>query len=356
MFNINQTIANARTLPAEFYLSDDFFDRTKERIFHKASHYIGSSSALVDHQYIPHTILPDFLNEPVIIIKDQQDQLSVMSNVCTHRGNLLVTEAGRDPILRCGYHGRCFGRDGRCRSMPGFEGVEDFPSPSDDLRKYDTYQLGPMLFASLNGGNYMEKAFAEIAKRMSGYRFDDLKYAASLQQKFELDAHWALYVDNYLEGFHVPFVHPGLNASLSMDEYHYETFDYHNLQLGIGNSDEACIELSPSSPEFGRNVFAYYWWVWPNLMINCYPWGVSLNLIQPVAKNKTRILFETYLFDLSSKSEVEASMIRQTELEDEEIVLQVQKGIESSAYVQGKYSPTHERCVHHFHQLIAKAL
>ena len=84
------------------------------------------------------------------------------------------------------------------------------------------------------------------------------------------------------------------------------------------------------------------------MMLNCYPWGVSLNQMQPLSKSKTRILFETYLFDVGNKDKIEETAILQTEMEmememeDEQIVLQVPKGIESSAYAQGRYSPKHE--------------
>ncbi len=301
-------------------------------------------------------LMPGFLDEPVIIVRKQPGKIHAMSNVCTHRGNLLVNSPGNQRVLHCGYHGRCFGLDGTCRSMPAFEEVPDFPSVHDDLKNFQVSSLGPMLFVQLGESGYLTPVIQDIRQRMVGYDFDGLTAMPALNQEFEIEAHWALYVDNYLEGFHVPFVHPGLNASLDMEAYAYETHAFHNLQLGFGKDGDELIVPDGSSPKQGKHVIAYYWWIWPNIMLNCYSWGVSLNIVNPIGPKRTLIQFETFLFDPADQGRFLQSGIVQTEIEDEEIVLQVQKGIQSSAYDRGRYSPVHEKCVHHFHQLIARAM
>lgn len=353
---IDPDICKAHTLPAAFYLDDDLFSLSRERIFRESWQFAGTIPDLSGDRCVPGSILPGLLDEAVLLVKQADGRMLVLSNVCTHRGNLLVTQPGNARILRCGYHGRCFGLDGQCRSMPAFEGVEGFPSGQDNLKQYDHSLLGPMIFLNLGQSDYFPQVIRQIRQRMPGYAFDKLIPMPGMKQVFEIDAHWALYVDNYLEGFHVPYVHPGLNDSLEMDAYHYEVFSHHNLQLGLAKKGESKIDLSGESPDRGRKVFAYYWWIWPNLMLNCYPWGVSLNIVKPVSKSKTLVEFKTYLFDPGQKEAVSQTGILQTELEDEEIVMQVQQGIRSSAYDRGRYSPVHEKCVHHFHRLIAHAM
>ena len=91
-------------------------------------------------------------------------------------------------------------------------------------------------------------------------------------------------------------------------------------------------------------------------MLNFYPWGLSLNWVEPIAPAQTRIHFFTYVYDEGRyTSEIEAS-IHTTEMEDEAVVHQVQRGIRSSAYQSGRYSPEMEVALHHFHRLITRQL
>jgi len=86
-----------------------------------------------------------------------------------------------------------------------------------------------------------------------------------------LEANWALYCDNYLEGFHVAYVHPALNNALDMKNYTYELFPYCNLQLGVASEGEPCFDIPEGAQDYGKNIYAYYWHVFPNLMFNFYP-------------------------------------------------------------------------------------
>ncbi len=173
--------------------------------------------------------------------------------------------------------------------------------------------------------------------------------------KHYIDAHWALYCDNYLEGFHIPFVHPALNAALEGDVYSYELFPYCNLQLGIAKEGEPTFDIPEDAPDYGKSILAYYYWVYPNLMFNFYPWGLSLNIVQPLSHNKTKVSFRTYFYNGKKQVAVDKGL-DQTELEDEAVVESVQLGIQSRYYKRGRFSPSMEQGVHHFHRLIADAL
>lgn len=88
-------------------------------------------------------------------------------------------------------------------------------------------------------------------------------------------------------------------------------------------------------------------------MFNFYPWGLSLNIVQPVSHNKTKVSFITYMLDESKYNKGAGSNLDKVEMEDEEIVQNVQKGIHSRFYSQGRYSVKRERGTHHFHRLLA---
>jgi len=351
----NENINEAYTLPSSFYRSQLNFAQLREQAFRTSWNYAGSLSKYDDHNVIPVDILPGLINEPLILTRDRNNTARCLSNVCTHRGNLLVEKASNSTLLKCRYHGRCFGIDGQFRSMPGFEGVVDFPGEEDNLTSISLRSIGPMQFVQLSDGAGFNDQFGAMLDQMSWFDFDNLELRAEASTDYSVNARWALYVDNYLEGFHVPYVHPGLNVSLNVEKYRVELFDNSVAQIGIAASDEtAVLDLPSHSVFFDERLYAIYWWVYPNMMFNFYPWGISLNIVEPINLNNTKIRFLTFVYKGEPTPDV--SGIHQTELEDERIVKAVQRGMQSSFYDRGRYSPTHETAVQHFHGMIKKQI
>ena len=132
IFEIDPDIRKAKTLASDFYTDERYFDISKEKIFERSWQFLGKADEFDCLK--PSTILPGFLNEPVLLVKTDES-LACLSNVCTHRGKILVEEPCEAKLIRCAYHGRRFSLDGKFLSMPEFEGVEDFPSESDNLRQ-----------------------------------------------------------------------------------------------------------------------------------------------------------------------------------------------------------------------------
>ena len=133
-------------------------------------------------------------------------------------------------------------------------------------------------------------------------------------------------------------------------------YPFSSLQIGISKTGENCFDLPSSSPDYGKKVAAYYFWVFPNMMFNFYPWGLSINVIQPIAVDKTKVSFHIYVWKEELRSTGAGGELDKVEMEDEEIVQQVQKGIQSRFYKHGRYSVTREKGTHHFHELLAHFL
>jgi choline monooxygenase len=115
-------IRKAKTLHKAFYLDETLFERSKEKIFAPSWQFIGDAAMLdAGNNVHPFTLFDGFMSEPLMLTLDQQGALHCLSNVCTHRGNLVAAESCRAASLRCPYHGRTFGLDGRFRSMPEFK-------------------------------------------------------------------------------------------------------------------------------------------------------------------------------------------------------------------------------------------
>lgn len=333
LFEIDSDIRNASTLPSEFYTDPAYFEMSKDRIFARTWQLVSQTSEL--QTLTPQTILPGFLDEPVLLAK-KLDKLHCLSNVCTHRGKILIDDPCDANLIRCSYHGRRFSLDGKLISMPEFDGVRGFPAKSDDLTELASGERGGFFFASLDPIAPLEDFVDETTAKLADLEPSKLKPLAI--REYQVDAHWALYCENYLEGFHIPYVHRDLNEVVDYGTYKTETFKFSSLQTGFDETG---------------NIAGLYLFVFPNLMFNFYPWGLSINVILPVTPSKTVVEYRTYVSDETQLGQGAGADLHAVELEDEAVVESVQHGIRSRFYKQGRYSPTREQGTHHFHRLIA---
>lgn len=354
--DIHPDIRKATTLPADFYRSQAVHDRLLGEPFCESWQPVVDVSPPPGSGAYPFVLLPGSLDEPLLLTVDEKGAEHCLSNVCTHRGNLVVTEPGRTKGLRCSYHGRRFELTGRFRSMPEFEDVCGFPSGADDLPALSLERFGPLRFTSLKPNLSFDRYIAPVAERVGFLPLDALRADEEDRSDYDIQANWALYCDNYLEGFHIPFVHEALNEALDYGAYRTECFDHGSLQVGVARDGDDAFDLPASHPDHGQRVAAYYFWLFPNVMLNFYPWGLSLNVVLPQGVGRTRVSFRTFVSDATRRSRGAGGDLHRVELEDEAVVESVQRGIRSRLYRHGRYSPTQERGVHHFHRLLTNAL
>jgi choline monooxygenase len=354
-FDIDPDIAKAKTIHTDFYLSAACFEEAKEKIFASTWQFIGDTDQVKEVGWTtPINLLEEYLNEPIVITRDENKTIHCLSNVCTHRGNILVERDCKLNDIRCRYHGRRFKLDGTFLSMPEFKEVENFPSQDDHLKRMPTHQLGKWLFTSLNDKSKPDHFFTDMQNRIGWMPLDQFNFRPDLSKDYLVDAHWALYCENYLEGFHIPFIHAGLNSIIDYGNYTTELFKYSNLQLALAKDGDITFDLPENSPDYGKQVAAYYFWVFPNMMFNFYPWGLSINIIRPLSIDQTKVSFLSYVWDENKLRQGAGSNLDEVEKEDEAIVHQVQKGIRSRFYQHGRYSVKREMGTHHFHRLIAE--
>ena len=356
-FYIDADITKAETLPASFYRDEIVFENLKEQVFYKSWQWIGDDNLIPANGSVhPFILLPDFLTEPMLLSKDFDGDVHCLSNVCTHRGNLVANKSEKSKKLICGYHGRRFGLDGKFEHMPEFKEAEAFPRPCDNLHKFQLRNWGPFLFAGLDPIFDFQQVISTMEERIGFLDLHSFKLDAARGKDYNIAAHWALYCDNYLEGFHIPFVHQDLDAVLDYQNYETIIYDYLNLQIGYATASEEIFDLPQGHPDYGKKVAAYYYWVFPNMMFNFYPWGLSVNVVQPLAVDKTKVSFYSYVQHPSKLDKGAGSILDKVEMEDEEVVEGVQKGVRSRFYKAGRFSPTKEKGVHHFHSLLAQFL
>ena len=189
------------------------------------------------------------------------------------------------------------------------------------------------------------RIFWRSAKNSPSDKFENLKFVSA--KDYEIKAHWALYCENYLEGFHIPFVHKSLNEAIEYDSYKTETFRFSSLQTALAKNGE-------NDFDFDKTIAAFYLFIFPNLMLNFYPWGLSVNIVKPLKKDLTKVSYLTYVSDETKLNKGAGADLETVEFEDQAVVESVQKGINSRFYERGRYSPTKEKGTHHFHRLIAE--
>jgi choline monooxygenase len=356
-YQVDADIASASTLEPRFYNDAATYERLRERVFARTWQWLGDLSDVEDNGSLsPRDLLQGALDEPLLLARDAGGKLRCLSNVCTHRGNILVHEACRAKEIRCGYHSRRFDLDGTMTFMPEFKEAKGFPSPADNLPQVPFGEWAGLAFASVDPAAPLDAFIGDVKRRVGWMPFGEFLFDPTRSRDYEIDASWALYVENYLEGFHIPFVHKGLHEVVDYASYASELYRYANLQMALAKDGEVAFDQPADSPDHGKRVAAYYFWVFPNLMLNFYPWGLSLNLVEPQDPGFTRIAFRTYVWKPELLGRGAGAALDRVEREDEAIVQAVSRGVRSRFYRAGRYSPTRELGVHHFHRLLCEFL
>ncbi len=349
------SIESAETLDKSFYLSPQLYEDSKEKVFWNSWHFIGNTIELFTPEInaYPIDLFPGFLDESLLLINDEHN-ISCMSNVCTHRGFQMIHHPAKLRRIICGYHGRRFSLSGQMEHMPEFKEAENFPRPCDHLSHYRLFNWRNFLFVSDQPSFEWEEVCKIMEDRIGFLPIEQFRFSKLHSKEYMVHAHWALYVENYLEGFHIPFVHHSLNDLIDYGSYETIVYDHCNLQVAYSANDaDFCFDLPEGHVDYGKKVTAYYYWVFPNTMFNFYPWGVQINTVMPLGQERCKVLFLNYIFDMDVwERNNYGHLSEKVEREDEFVVESVQRGLKSRKYQHGRYSPRRESGVYQFHRLI----
>lgn len=347
-FEVNEKLLIAETLPGEAYGGSGVLEREIEQVFSSAWLPLPAPPEPLE-SVRPFELLPGLLNEPLVFTRDAKGVVRCLSNACTHRGMLVACAESSVKRLRCTYHGRRFDLQGRLEAAPGFEGAEDFPRPEDNLASISTGSIGPLWFGNLSSKFNFQEWISPVMDIVGFLPFDELQFDAEGSQTYTVAANWKLYIDNYLEGFHIPTVHKSLAAALNVADYRVETLPYGSLQVGVVSSGQPQLPFPDEHPMYGQSIGALYFHMFPNTLMNVYPWGVSMNHVNPIADQKTEVHFQKYVWQPELLGHGAGSGLDRVEMEDEAVVEATQKGVRGRLYKRGRYAPRHEAGVHHFH-------
>lgn len=351
--HIDSDIAHAWTLPASLYLDPSVFGLEKDRIFGRAWQVAGHCHQSANPGDFFTTTLH---GEPMLLVRGTDGELRGFYNVCRHRAGPPAEGCGQRRLFRCSYHGWTYGLDGTLISAPEFEGVADFSRDQFGLKPVRTAQWNNLIFANLDSGSASLIEFlGELTKQAERFHFPSMKLFE--RKTYDMKCNWKTYIDNYLEGYHLPSVHPGLNRELHYSAYIVEPYANHVRQFSPIRGPQPGDPTQRRYSDARDDLTTDYFWIFPNWMLNCYPDNVSLNLILPLESERTLAIFEWYLREEDFANPSARDAVRfsdEIQMEDVAICEAVQKNLHSRSYHRGRYSVKQEKGVHAFHRMYAE--
>ncbi len=367
--DVHEQIECAHTLASRFYIDPAILGVEKKNIFLRTWQLVGTLNQACGEVHgatqtisDPETYFTaDVVGEPVVIVRDKQGTLRAFSNVCRHRAGAIALGSGCKNVLRCSYHGWTYTLDGRLIGTPDTEGVEFFDRSTMPMVPLRVETWGQFIFVNFDlMAEPLSDYLGKIPEQVQGFQFEGLELAE--RRDYVIDCNWKVYVDNYLEGYHIPIAHPGLMKEIDYSQYRTETFRYHSQQLAplreiiAGEAKERLY-----APTGGGLDGALYFWVFPNLMLNIYPDNIQTNVIVPLSHEKTLTIFEWFFHDVNSektKERIRRTIAFSDEVQKEDVGIceHVQGGLRSATYDRGRYSVKRENGVHHFHTLLGEFL
>src|SRR2546427_3584034 len=366
--DVHEQIECAHTLASRFYTDPAILEIEKSRIFQRTWQLVGTlGQSCGEVNGVKRTIADpesyftvDVAGEPVIVVRDKQGELRAFSNVCRHRAGPIAQGSGCKNVLRCGYHGWTYSLDGRLIGTPDVDGVEFFDRSTMGMVPLRLETWEQFIFVNFDlQAEPLSVFLGEIANQARGFQFAGLQLAE--RRDYVIDCNWKVYVDNYLEGYHIPIAHPGLMREIDYAQYRTDTFRYHSQQFApirTMKTEDAGERFY--APGTGLQQ-ALYFWIFPNLMLNIYPDNISTNVIVPLSTEKTLTIFEWFFHDVDqakTNERIERAIAFSDEVQQEDIRLceNVRRGLRSSTYDRGRYSVKRENGVHHFHMLLSEFL
>lgn len=340
-----QSLTRALALHAGFYTEPATIAAERHAIFRPAWHLVGHRSRLMesgDH------VVAEAAGVPLVTVRGRDGELRCFHNVCRHRAGPVATCDGQGArALHCRYHGWTYRLDGSLKSAPEMDEAEDFDPGAIRLPQARVAEWHGLVFASLDdGAPPLEAILAGITERvgergMAGYEFDR-------RVSYDIACNWKVYVDNFLEGYHLPHVHPALNRALDYRSYRTETAEWHSLQWS---------PLESEGGPYGTGDALYYF-VWPNVMLNILPDRLQTNRVIPLSADRCRVDFDYYYAAgvPADQRDADVAFSDRVQREDVGICEAVQQRLASGSYEAGRLNPKREACVHHFHELYRGAL
>jgi choline monooxygenase len=354
-YNAAAALQDAHTIPALWYTDARIAQLELQNVFSRAWQAVGRTEQVEKPgQYVSASVA----SEPVVAVRGSDGKLRAFYNVCRHHAMTVMNEpCGQAQHMRCPYHGWTYNLEGELRGMTEFEGVCNFDRAQNGLVPIRAETWESFVFVNLDShAASLQEFLGALVGLAKPLGFGGLQFVE--RRSYTLNCNWKVYVDNFLDGgYHVPHMHKGLNSVL----------DYTNYT--IENVDRCCVQSSPvavdksseaSAAATRKGDHAYYFWQYPNFMLNWYEGYLDTNLVLPLGVDRCEVIFDFYFGDTreSQMPYIRESMGVSERVQQEDIIIcdGVQRGLSSRAYQAGRLSVRREAGEHLFHRLLAADL
>ena len=371
-FFVDLDVRRAESLPYSAFIDARFLDLELNTIFNGTWLLVPNPTQqdrpdrITDFVQRPGSRVPfSLLGKPLFLQRNSKGELNCFPNVCTHAWHPLVEAPSVGGSIVCPQHGREFDTEGKFRFHKGFEKLEKFPRESDNLRKLQLESWGPFLSICLGKPMAPFSDFVEKLKEsILGIQMQSLQYTRGANEVREVDGNWKQHAWNYMDNYHIRFVHKGpggLADAIDLGSYTTELYQYSALQWAYSRRSEdgfrpdqiASRFRDPKHPE--KRVFALWWFIFPNLALNFYPWGLSVNQYMPLPGNPSKTEFHWYQYSLEPEKFRQRNKLwlsEQVDKEDIEAISLVSKGAHSGYAPRGRFASKEEAGPHWLHRLI----
>jgi choline monooxygenase len=331
-----------RNLDPHLYASADILVRERERIFASTWQLIAPASRVSEPGSY---VATEVAGSKIFVLRGRDGVLRGFHNVCRHRGARLLAEGtGRCGPIRCPYHNWAYGDQGELLSAPWFGEDPDFRKEDWPLHKIQVRDWRGLVFAAMEPAQDLETQLGDLIQELKDEPIEN--YAVVAEERMTFDANWKIYTDNFVEGYHIPGIHPTFFAAIDFEQFK--------------TTAHAGFVRMTAPPREGLFYRGKWLWMWPNWTLSLFFGGMNTSRINPIDHQRTELIYNFYFADTTAAHEAKRRDTIERNLaivqEDFEVCIETHKNYATGVYDAGPLSPRHEAGVHYFQKRVSEAL
>ncbi len=349
------SVTETRTIPWSWYVDPAVARLEHERIFRRFWQYVARTDEITERGSF-HTSRAGDL--PVLLVRDQEDELRAFLNVCRHRGSILCKGSGRRETIQCPYHAWTYGLDGGLLKAPRSDREGGFDADALGLVRLSLATWGPFIFVNPDpDAPPLADTLEDVPERIAaaGVDVDALRFLSRAESEY--DANWKICAENFLECYHCAVAHPGFSAvmDVSPDSYLLETSNLRMTQHGPPRPEPRGTYDPTGEVERGQ-----FHLLFPGTVVNVMPGrpNFSIGPIIPLGPERTYRFLDYFVAPDADDIWIEEMLAfdAQVGAEDRVLVERVHAGVRSGLLEEGRLMPESEQLVAHFQALLVDAL
>ncbi len=331
-----------RNLEPRYYVDPALHAAERQAIFKRHWQVLGPVSQVAEPgQYLA----VELAGWKLFALRGKDGRLRAFHNVCRHRGARLLTEGnGRCEVLRCPYHLWLYDQEGKLRKAPWFGEDPGFDTADWSLEPISLDTWRGLLFVAIDPETSLLDQLGDLPEEVADYPLES--FAAVGSERFVMRSNWKTYTDNFVEGYHIPGIHPAFHKVIEFEGF--ETVARRGL-------------VRMTAPQKGGSIYGGKWlWMWPGWTLSVFQGGMNTSRINPLSVEETELVYHFYFADLSEAAAPHRQRTIDTNVaivrEDFGICEHTQRNYASGAYRPGPLSPKHESSVAYFQGKVRDAL